>query len=130
MQSDGSFESGVWSTDGIAMNLVLGNGSDLDFLRSDLTAVEGFPAGSRVVVRILTPLSSHKNKAGDKIAAALISPASIDDKILLPQGTIFNGVVTHAHGVGWALRHEPPRSLSNSPRRHYPATPLWKYIPT
>lgn len=105
-QSNGSFRNGVWSTDGVNMNVVFNDGAHLDLARAGLTPVDGVPAGLRVVVRILQPLSSYKNKAGDKITAALISPAWIHGKIFIPQGSIFSGVITNAHAVGWALRHE------------------------
>lgn len=103
---NGQFSAGNWSTDGQSMAVVLKDGSRLEWPRTSLTQVDGVPAGSRLVVRLLQQLSSHKAKEGDSVQAVLISPALIDGKIFLPQGSEFSGTITKAHGVGWALRHE------------------------
>lgn len=57
-------------------------------------------------MRLMQPLSSYKAKAGDAIKAVLISPAVINGKILIPQGSEFSGTVTKAHGVKLGIRHE------------------------
>jgi LssY C-terminus len=103
---NGQFQTGTWSTDGMTMNVVLQNHSHVDLPHVDLTPVDGVPAGSRFIVRLLRPLSSYKAKEGDDVEAVLISPAWIDGKIFIPQGSIFNGTITKARAVGWAIRRE------------------------
>jgi len=105
-QADGGFETGEWWTDGTNMIVKLAGGSRLDYPRAALVPVEGVPAGTRLAVRILQPLSSRKAKEGDSVQAVLISPASINGNIFLPQGSLFSGTITRAHGVGWGLKHE------------------------
>jgi hypothetical protein len=105
-RANGDFQPGAWSTDGLNMYVTLQDGSRVTLPRAALTPVEGVPAGSWLNVRLLQPLSSLKAKEGDKVQAVLISPASIDGKIFIPQGSTFEGTVTQAHGVGWAVRHE------------------------
>ena len=36
----------------------------------------------------------------------LISPGTVEDRILLPQGSEFEGKLTNAHGVGLGVAHE------------------------
>ncbi|HEX4170424.1 MAG TPA: LssY C-terminal domain-containing protein [Bryobacteraceae bacterium] len=102
----GQFHAGTWWTDGNDMHIRLKEGVEIPIRRGDLTMVDGVPAGTRLIVRLLQPLSSHKAKEGDPVRAVLISPASFDNKILLPQGCTFYGKITKAHGVGWAVHHE------------------------
>ncbi len=102
----GNFRAGTWSTDGTNMNVHLNDGVRVQIPRSDLVAVEGVPAETRLVVRLLEPLSSYKAKEGDPVNAVLISPAMVDGRILLPQSCLFEGTITKVHGVGWAIKHE------------------------
>ena len=69
-------------------------------------AVSGVPATTRLSVRLVQPLESQNVKKGGPVGAVLISPAEVDNKIYLPQGSQFNGTVTDGHGVGWGLKHE------------------------
>ncbi|MFZ0590282.1 MAG: LssY C-terminal domain-containing protein [Bryobacteraceae bacterium] len=101
----GQFHTGDWWTDGDNMVMAMKDGQRFAWPRASLVSVEGIPAETRLVVRLLQPLASQKAKEGDPVKAVLISPATIDGKILLPQSE-FSGTITKAHGVGWALRHE------------------------
>jgi len=103
---DGHTMKGTWWTDGNTMTTVLNNGQKLQWLRSSLTEVKGVPAGTRLAVRLLQPLESQKAKDGDPVKAVLLSPATVDGKIYLPQGSEFDGKITAVHGVGWAFEHE------------------------
>jgi hypothetical protein len=103
---DGHTLKGRWWTDGNAMTTVLSNGQRLEWLRASLTKVKGVPAGMRLVVRLLQPLESQKAKDGDPVKAVLLSPATVEGKIYLPQGSEFDGKIVAVHGVGWAFEHE------------------------
>ncbi len=104
--SDGRFQTGKWRTDGVNMIVTENDGSHSEWPQASLTPVTGVPAGTRLNVRLLQPLASESVKEGDPVSAVLISTATIDNKILLPQGSEFRGTVVSAHGVGWALKHE------------------------
>lgn len=101
----GEAKSGRWSTDGQIMSIRL-DGTVLDVPRSELSPVNGVPAGMRLELRLIKALESNHLKAGDQVDALLISPAVVDGKLYLPQGSVFKGTVTEAHGVGWGVKHE------------------------
>ena len=88
------------------MVTTLNDGSRFEWRKTSLALVTGVPAGARLVLRLLQPLSSLKNKEGDPIDAVLISPVSNNGQIFLPQGSQFTGIIAKAHGVGWGVRHE------------------------
>ena len=103
---NGQFLTGKWWTNGSSMTAVLSNHQKLEWPRTSLMEVNGVPAGTQLAVRLLHPLASQKAREGDKVEAVLLSPAEVDGKILLPQGSEFDGSIIKAHGVGWALQHE------------------------
>lgn len=103
---DGQYHNAIWRTNGEAMIVTEVDGSEVRWPRESLKPVTGVPAGARVVVRLLQPLASEHIHEGDPADAVLISPATIDDATLIPQGTIFIGKVTQTHGVGWGIRRE------------------------
>ncbi len=105
-RADNSYQTGLWSTDGSEVRIMLPDKRQLNLPRTGLRPVEGVPAGTRLVVRLLNPLSSYKAKENQPVEAILVSPASISEKIFLPQGALFHGVITKAHAVGWAFKHE------------------------
>ncbi len=91
--------TGRWWTDGDVMSAKLNGGAQLDWPRASLTRVVGVPAGWRLVVRLLQPLSSNTAKEGMPVDAVLISPALVDGKVLIPQGSTLKGKVTKAQPV-------------------------------
>ena len=102
----GEVQQSHWITDGskyfILPTKVPGSTWDL----VDLKRVMGIPAGSRLNVRLLEPLSSRATKKGMPVTAALISPGVFDGAILLPQGSEFDGTIVDVHGVNWGIRRE------------------------
>ncbi|HVO57479.1 MAG TPA: LssY C-terminal domain-containing protein [Dongiaceae bacterium] len=106
VRPDGTYRSAPWRTNGEEMIVTEPDNSEMRWRREALAEVSGIPATTRLVVRLLQPLSSERTKEGDKVEAALISPGTIQDKILLPQGTIFSGEVTDVHKLGWGFRRE------------------------
>ena len=105
---DGKFHNAVWRTNGEAMIVTETDGSEVRWPRESLAPVSGVPAGTRLAVRLLQPLASEKTKEGDPVEAVLISPATIDKSIYIPQGTIFSGTVTDIRKLGWGFRREVP----------------------
>lgn len=104
--TNGAFKKGKWRTDGEQMLTTGPNRAQESIPLTSLSPVQGVPAGTRLTVRLLSPLSSEKARKGDPVEGVLISPANIKDQILLPQGTHFLGTITQARGVGWAVKHE------------------------
>lgn len=105
-EQNGQFQTGTWRTDGIDMTFVPKAGSSVRFPRHELLRTEGVAAGTRLDVRLLHPLDSRTVKEGDPVRAVLITPASVDGRIFIPQGSEFSGTIVKAHGVGWGVRHE------------------------
>jgi hypothetical protein len=103
---DGQYHNAVWRTNGEDMIVTDTDGHELRWPRESLKAVTGVPAGTRLAVRLIQPIASEKIKNGDAVEAVLISPATIDNKTLMPQGTLFSGKIVKAHGVGWGVAHE------------------------
>ncbi len=98
--------TGRWWTSGDLMITKLDSGAQLNWPRASLTRVVGVPAGSRLVVRLLQPLSSVTAKEGMPVDAVLIAPAMVDGKVLIPPGSVLKGKVTKAQPVGMAVVHE------------------------
>ncbi len=102
---DGTIYKGQWHTDGTTLHITAG-ATSLSLPQSSLEKVTGIPAGSRFSVRLLQPLSSRTAKEGMTIKAVSIEPLVVDGSIFLPEGSILEGTVTNAHGVGWGFKHE------------------------
>src|SRR5262249_23294376 len=58
------------------------------------------PAGTNLNVILIDPLSSDKNKAGDKFTASLAEPLVIEGKTVAAKGTKVEGRVVDAEGAG------------------------------
>jgi hypothetical protein len=63
------------------------------------------PSGTQAKVILLGDISASKNHAKDSFQARLVEPVFLDSKILLPEGTLFQGTV---------LKTQAPRTLSRS----------------
>ena len=72
-----------------------------------------------MVLRLLQPLSSSTAKEGMPIEAVLISPRSVDGK-LIPSGATLKGKVTKAQPVGMALVHETAALIVEFNELHLP----------
>jgi hypothetical protein len=105
---DGQYHNAVWRTNGEAMIVTEADDSEVRWPRESLKPATGIPATTRLAVRLLQPLASEKTKEGDLVEAVLISPATNNDSILIPQGSIFSGKVTDLHKLGWGFRRETP----------------------
>jgi hypothetical protein len=63
------------------------------------------PAGTQAKVILLRDISASKNHAGDSFQARLVEPVFLESRVLLPEGTLFEGTV---------LKSQAPRTLSRS----------------
>lgn len=63
------------------------------------------PSGTEAKVILLKDISASKNHVSDSFQARLVEPVFLDSRILLPEGTLFDGTV---------LKSQAPRTLSRS----------------
>jgi len=63
------------------------------------------PTGTQAQIILLDAVSASKSLVGDTVRARLIEPVWLDNKIVLPEGTLFQARVT---------RRVPPRMLSRA----------------
>jgi hypothetical protein len=57
-------------------------------------------------IRLDTPLTSYGSPAGTAFTATAISPLEDGGQLIIPQGSLIHGTVTHASAVGFGLVHE------------------------
>jgi hypothetical protein len=58
------------------------------------------PAGASLRVRLDESLATKYDRRGERFTASLIDPAVVDDRIVLPAGTRFNGHLTQSKPSG------------------------------
>ena len=58
------------------------------------------PAGTRLAIKLLTPVSSAKSQAGERITAEVTQNVRVDSRLALPAGSKLHGRVTAARGAG------------------------------
>lgn len=63
------------------------------------------PAGTQAQIILLDDVSSSKSRVGDTVQARLVEPVWLDNKIVLPEGTLFGARI---------IRRVPPRMLSRA----------------
>ena len=68
--------------------------------------MQQIPTGSRLHVRLVTPISSYESKAGDPVEAVLIAPVTSGGETLLPEGSMLSGVIGSVTRVGLGVVHE------------------------
>jgi hypothetical protein len=99
-------QHGHWISDGMNVHITSPAGAKTVWPLDKLQTAMGMPAESRLTVRLLEPLSSRTARQGIPVRAVLLSPGIYKSKILIPQGSEFDGSVIEAHGVGWGVKHE------------------------
>lgn len=72
---------------------------------SSLTQLE-IPAGTRLHVRIATPVGTYASAAGSPVSAFLIAPVNVNGATVLPAGATLTGEVTSVRRVGMGFVHE------------------------
>jgi hypothetical protein len=58
------------------------------------------PAGTRILIRMIDPVDSAKQKAGDKFTASLETNLQAEDVVVAPRGTTVYGHLTSASSAG------------------------------
>ena len=58
------------------------------------------PAGTVLRVRLYHAIDTNQTQPGDSFVASLSSPVTVDDKTVLPKGTVVRGSVKHASSSG------------------------------
>ena len=64
------------------------------------------PAGQTLWVRLSSPISTYTAKAGDRVHAVLTRDLVCENEVVLPMGSVVDGVVRKDRKVGWGIRHE------------------------
>lgn len=73
--------------------------------QSEVAPAISIPAGTHCKLLLLGGVSASKSRPGDMVSARLLAPLFIDDKAVLPAGSVFSGKV---------LKKTPPRRLSRA----------------
>ena len=72
------------------------------------------PAGQSLWIRLAAPVSTYTAKPGDPIHAILTQDLVCENEIILPMGTLIEGIVQSKRKVGWGMNTKPLPSNSNS----------------
>jgi hypothetical protein len=64
------------------------------------------PAGQSLWIRLSAPVSTYTAKPGDPIHAVLTQDLVCENEIILPMGTLIEGIVRSKRKVGWGIEHE------------------------
>ncbi len=64
------------------------------------------PAGQSLWIRLAAPVSTYTAKPGDPIHAILTQDLVCENEIILPMGTLIEGIVRSKRKVGWGIEHE------------------------
>ena len=75
--------------------------------RADTTSVKGakpatvtVPQGTPVRLRLQTTVASNLNRAEDPVEAVLTAPIVVDNRVVLPAGSVIRGIVSSAQRSG------------------------------
>ena len=71
----------------------------------DLASLQTIPAGTRCKILLLGSVSASKSRPGDLVQARLLEPVLLNEQLVLPAGTLFEGNV---------IKRTPPRRLSRA----------------
>ncbi len=71
----------------------------------DSASLETIPAGTRCKILLLGNVSASKSRPGDPVEARLLEPVLLNEQLVLPAGTLFEGNV---------IKRTPPRRLSRA----------------
>jgi hypothetical protein len=63
-------------------------------------ATSKIPAGTRIKLRLLDSLSTRHNERGDSFQAEVVNHVMVQDRILIPAGTLVNGVIANLERAG------------------------------
>jgi hypothetical protein len=61
---------------------------------------KALPAGTILRVRLYNTIDTSRTRNGDSFTASLSAPITVDEKTVLPKGTVVRGTVRHAASSG------------------------------
>ena len=73
-------------------------------VRTDRSAALSIPTGTRITVRLVSPLSSESAHAGDPWSGTVAGAVKVGDREVIAAGSTVRGVVTGAHPAGVGTR--------------------------
>lgn len=62
------------------------------------------PAGAAIEVRLLQAVASYSSRAGAPLAARVVAPVRIDERTLIPIGSVVRGELAEVHKLGLGIR--------------------------
>jgi hypothetical protein len=71
---------------------------------ADLAGMQSLSAGTRFKILLLGEVSASKSKAGDGFQARLLEPVTIDARVVIPAGSLFDGKVLKKTPPRWGSR--------------------------
>ena len=74
--------------------LTAARAGDLAKVQAEL--LSDLPLGTAIPIKLTTPVSSNKSRAGDPIEAVVAAPVSVDDRVVIAPGTRLEGTVLYA----------------------------------
>lgn len=78
-----------------------------------LFALRQAPVGTELHVRLVSPVGSYASKKGSPVSAVLIAPVTVDDRTILPEGSMLSGTVQRVAKVGFGILHETATLVLN-----------------
>lgn len=84
----------IWAT-----TIVIGLATAITAAAQSATRIT-VPAGTRILVRMVDPVDSSKQKAGDRFSASLETNLQADDMVVAPRGTTVYGRLASASSAG------------------------------
>ncbi len=74
-------------------------------------SAQDLPVGTALEARLSEPTGSRISHPGDAIEATIIAPASVQGRMLVPQGSKLLGSIASATAIGFGLKH-PTASIA------------------
>src|SRR5450755_1463256 len=95
----------------VTMRILLGLGRGLAFLyllwgASVALGCDQLSQGQSLWIRLASPVSTYTAQVGDPVHAVLTQDVACGGDVVLPMGTMIDGVVRSKRKVGWGIRHE------------------------
>jgi hypothetical protein len=98
-----SFEAMLLTSDNAPPGSVAAS-SELDSGLDALPRSVTIDAGTQARVILLGPISASRSRPGDVVTARLVEPVRVGSKLLLPEGSLFEGKVVKAIHPRWLSR--------------------------
>jgi hypothetical protein len=70
----------------------------------DLSGLETLPAGTACKILLLGNVSASKSRPGDVVQARLLEPVLVNSRVVLPAGSLFQGIVVKRTPPRWGSR--------------------------